>query len=137
MILITGATGHLGKATIDSLLDKGISPNMISALVRDEAKAQSLQERGITFIKGDFNDYESLVNAFQGIDTLFFVSSSDIFKRQEQHENVINAAKAANIRRIVFTSVTRKTEDGSSAISSLTSSLLSTGLRKVVLPILF
>ncbi|AOM79329.1 SDR family oxidoreductase [Pedobacter steynii] len=126
MILITGATGHLGNATIDSLLKKGINPSMVSAFIRDEAKAISLKERGINLVKGDFEDYQSLLLAFKNVDTLFFVSSSDIFKRQEQHENVIRAAKEVGVRRIVFTSVTRKSEDGSSAITALTSSLIST-----------
>ena len=53
MILITGATGHLGKATIDFLLKKGISANNIAALVRDEAKAADLKALGITLRKGD------------------------------------------------------------------------------------
>jgi NAD(P)H dehydrogenase (quinone) len=126
MILVTGATGHLGKATIDSLLKKGISANTISALIRDETKATALRETGVKLIKGDFNDYKSLLSAFKGIKTLFLISSSDINNRQQQHENIINAAKEAQIGRIVFTSVTRRREDGSSAIGFLTSSLLST-----------
>ncbi|MNK22322.1 Quinone oxidoreductase 2 [compost metagenome] len=126
MILITGATGHLGKATIDHLLSKGADKSTISALVRDEAKAAPLKDLGIKLLKGDFNDYQSLVLAFEGIDTLFFVSSSDILNRQVQHENVVNAAKKAGIGRIIFTSVTRKREDGSSAIAFLLSSMLST-----------
>jgi NAD(P)H dehydrogenase (quinone) len=93
MILITGASGHLGKATIDSLLKKGIAPNIISALVRDEAKAAGLKGKGVHLGKGDYEKQRSLLSAFTGVDTLFLISSSDVSNRQQHHENVINAAK--------------------------------------------
>ena len=60
MILITGATGHLGKATIDFLLEK-IPAKEISALVRSEAKATALREKGVTVHIGDYTDYDSIV----------------------------------------------------------------------------
>lgn len=47
MILITGATGNLGKATINALLSKGISANNIVALIRDESKMLEISEKGI------------------------------------------------------------------------------------------
>ena len=78
MILVTGATGHFGKATIDFLLKKGISANSISALVRDEAKAEDLKTKGINLKIGDYDNYASLVKAFKGVDKLLLVSSSDV-----------------------------------------------------------
>lgn len=103
-ILITGATGHFGKGTIEFLLKKGVPADRISALVRDEDKATDLKELGVNIIIGDYNDYRSLVNAFKGIDKLLFVSSSDVANRAAQQENVVNAAKEAGVKHTVYTS---------------------------------
>jgi len=126
MILITGATGHLGKATINALLSKGVDPQSITGLIRDEAKADWLKENNVKLVKGDYNDYESLLKALEGVQTLFLISSSDVVSRQQHHENVIRAAKATGVGRIVYTSATRKREDGTSAIAFLLNSVLQT-----------
>jgi NAD(P)H dehydrogenase (quinone) len=117
MILVTGATGHLGKSTIDFLLTKGISANNIAALIRDESKSGSLKEKGIKIIKGNYDDYASLVAAFKGIDKLLFVSASDIAKRGQQHENVVKAAKEAGVNHIIYTSFIRKNDTETSPIA--------------------
>lgn len=103
-ILITGATGQLGKETIKFLLNKGIPADQISALVRDENKATDLKEKGINLIVGDYENYASLVTAFKDIDKLFFVSSSDVPNRTPQHKNVVEAAKEASVKHVVYTS---------------------------------
>ena len=82
MILVTGATGNLGKATINSLLNKGISASNIAALGRDESKSVELTSKGIEVRIGDYEDLESLKSAFQGVDKLLLISSSsDIARR--------------------------------------------------------
>ena len=108
MILITAATGHLGNATIDFLLKK-TPASQIAALVRDEQKAAGLSAKGIALRKGDYFDAQSLQKAFQGIDTLVFISSGDLQNRVQQHENVVNAAKAAGVKHIIYTSVLKAT----------------------------
>jgi NAD(P)H dehydrogenase (quinone) len=109
MILVTGATGNLGKATIDALLNKGIAANDITALVRDETKATELKSKGVQVRLGDYEDFESLKSAFQGVDKLLLVSSSsDISQRFEQHKNVINAAKETGVSHIIYTSFDMK-----------------------------
>ncbi|MGI4761448.1 MAG: SDR family oxidoreductase [Janthinobacterium lividum] len=113
-ILVTGATGGLGRAVVDNLL-KTVSPGDVSVLVRDPAKAADLQAQGVTIKQGDYNDYASLVAAFAGVDKLFLVSSNDIPNRVPQHTNAVNAAKEAGVKHVVYTSFQRKTEDGSSA----------------------
>lgn len=118
-ILITGASGEFGKATITSLLKKGVSPSNITALVRDENKASDLKSQGVNLAIGDYNDYDSLANAFKGIDKLFFISGNDVRQRDLQHSNVIKAAKEANVKHVIYTSMFRKTEDGSSPIASV------------------
>ena len=106
MILITGATGHLGGAAIDFLL-KNTPANQLAALVRDPQKAEELTLKGIDVRQGDFTDYESLVRAFEGVDCLGFVSSSASEGRVKQHTNVIDAAKAAGVGRVAYTGVLR------------------------------
>ena len=109
MILVTGATGNLGKATINSLLHKGISANNIAALVRDESKSVELKSKGIQVRIGDYEDLESLKSAFQGVDKLLLISSSaEIAQRFEQHKNVINAAKESGVNHIIYTSFDMK-----------------------------
>ncbi|MBA4849355.1 SDR family oxidoreductase [Emticicia sp. BO119] len=126
MILITGATGHFGTATINFLLKKGTSPNTIAALVRDEAKADDLKAKGITISLGDYNDYDSLIKAFKGIDKLLFVSGNDIVNREQQQENVVNAAKEAGVGHVIYTSFERKNETETSPIYIVAKSHLAT-----------
>lgn len=117
MILVTGATGHFGKATIDFLLKKGISASNISALVRDEVKASDLKARGINICKGDYSDYTSLVGALKGVDKVLLVSGTDFQNRLKQQENVVRAAGEAGVKHIVYTSFVRKDETETSPIA--------------------
>jgi NAD(P)H dehydrogenase (quinone) len=103
MILITGATGHLGKKTIDFLL-KNVSVKSVSALVRNLAKGEELKAQGIELRTGDYSDYNSLVQAFKGVDTLLLVSSGTLENRIEQHIHAIDAAKENQVKHIVYTS---------------------------------
>jgi len=105
MILVTAATGHLGTATIDSLLKAKVPASQIAGLVRDEQKAAALSEKGIALRTGDYFDTVSLEKAFQGIDTLVFISSGTIENRVDQHRNVVNAAKTSGVKHIIYTSV--------------------------------
>jgi NAD(P)H dehydrogenase (quinone) len=109
-ILVTGATGHFGKATIEFLEKKGLSP---LAMVRDQAKAGNLKN----IRTGDYNNYDSLVKAFTGVDKLLFVSSNDLVNRVQQHDNVVKAAKAAGVKHIVYTSFLSTNETSTSAIA--------------------
>jgi NAD(P)H dehydrogenase (quinone) len=111
MILVTAATGHLGSATIDFLLKKNTPASQIVGLVRDTQKAQGLLQKGIAVRQGDYFDYASLEGAFQGIDTLVFISSGTIDNRVEQHTNVLHAAKAADVKHIIYTSALKTNPD--------------------------
>src|SRR5690554_5438103 len=99
MILVTGATGEFGKHAVQQLREKGVSTSDISVLSRSEEKAISYKEDGITVKTGDYTNYDSLVKAFEGVDKLLFVSSSEIENREAQHENVVRAAKSAGDRK--------------------------------------
>lgn len=125
MILVTGATGHLGKATIDFLLKRDFPANKIAALIRDESKAGDLKAMGIELRKGDYHNYDSLTNALQGIEKVLFISSSDVNDRTAQQLNVINAAKEVGVKHILYTSVHRW-ENAQSFISTVTQSHIET-----------
>ncbi len=126
MIFITGATGHFGKATIDFLLARGIPANTIGALIRDREKATDLISKGINTRVGDYNDYSSLVKAFAGVDKLLLVSGNDIMNRLQQQENVVNAAKEAGVKHLIYTSFVRKNDTDSSPIAVLAKSHIET-----------
>lgn len=148
-ILVTGATGHLGGAVVKELLGI-VDAKEISVLVRDTAKANDLASKGVKVIKGDYTDRASLLAAFQDVEKLYFVSSSDIEKRYAQHENVIEAAVEAGVGHVFYTSAQRKSEDGTSPIamvadahwktdilikkSGLTYTILKHGLYSDILP---
>ncbi|VXB90574.1 NAD(P)-dependent oxidoreductase [Flavobacterium sp. 9AF] len=126
MILITGATGNFGQATLSSLLKKGIPPNEILAFVRNEASTKEFKELGIGTVQGDYDDYTSLTKAFAGVDKLLFISGNDIANRLQQHINIINAAKEAGVKHIVYTSFQRKNETASSPLWAVAHSHLET-----------
>ena len=119
-ILITGATGHLGHAVVTQLLDR-VPAAHIHVLALDPAKATDLAERGIDVRVGNYHDRASLDAAFQGIDKLLLISSSDFNDRLGQHTNVVDAAKAAGVQHILYTGVTM-TDINASPLKPLLSS---------------
>lgn len=104
MIAITGATGQLGQHVIESLL-KTVPASQIVAIVRNLAKATALSQQGITVRQADYSDEAAFTTALQGIDKLLLISSSEVGQRAPQHRNVINAAKAAHVKFIAYTSL--------------------------------
>ncbi|WNH12974.1 SDR family oxidoreductase [Thalassobellus suaedae] len=126
MILVTGATGEFGRKAIDFLLNNGVNPSEISALVRNENKAVDLKEKGIEIRIGNYNDYNALIKEFNGVDKLLFISGSEIETREIQHKNIVTAAKEADVRHLVYTSFIRNTEVKNSAIDFLQNTHLKT-----------
>lgn len=104
MIAITGATGQLGQHVIETLL-KTVPASQIVAIVRNPAKATALSQQGITVRQADYSDETAFTAALQGIDKLLLISSSEVGQRAPQHRNVINAAKAAHVKFIAYTSL--------------------------------
>jgi NAD(P)H dehydrogenase (quinone) len=124
-ILVTGATGHLGKAVTESLLKKTAAAN-ISVLVRDAGKVAAFKSEGVNVLVGDYDNYASLIAAFKGIDKLYMVSGNDIANRIKQQDNVVAAAKEAGVKHIVYTSFQRKNETASSPIAFVANGHLNT-----------
>jgi NAD(P)H dehydrogenase (quinone) len=97
-IAITGATGQLGRVVVAKL--KGKVPAVdIVALARSPAKAADL---GVTVREADYAKPETLASALAGEDTLLLISSSEIGRRAAQHRNIIEVAKKAGVKRIVY-----------------------------------
>jgi NAD(P)H dehydrogenase (quinone) len=100
---INGATGQLGRLVVRGLTQK-VGPSELVALVRSPEKARDL---GIPVREFDYDKPQTLAGALAGIDTLLLVSANEPGKRTAQHRNVIDAAKQAGVRRIVYTSLLR------------------------------
>lgn len=126
MILVTGATGHYGNETINFLLEKGVKANDITALVRSENSASEFTKRGLRVVIGDYDNYDSLISAFKGVEKLLFISGSDISKRLGQHEHVVKAAKESGVKHIVYTSFQRRNETETSPLWIVANSHLQT-----------
>ncbi|MBS1204001.1 MAG: NAD(P)-dependent oxidoreductase [Proteobacteria bacterium] len=104
MIALTGATGQLGQFVVEELL-KTIAAKQIVAIVRNPAKAEALSKQGILVRQADYGDQAALTQALAGVDKLLLISSSEVGQRAAQHRNVINAAKAAGVKFIAYTSL--------------------------------
>jgi len=98
---VTGATGQLGGLVVEKLKEKGLSSSVV-ALVRNTEKAAEL---GVEAREFDYNDPAKLVDALQGIEKLILISGNELGKRAEQHANVIEAAKKAGVKWVVYTSL--------------------------------
>jgi NAD(P)H dehydrogenase (quinone) len=106
MIAITGATGQLGRLVIQELL-RSVPANQIIAAVRTPAKAQDLAALGVQVRQADYAQPATLQAAFAGVDKLLLISSSEVGQRAPQHRAVIDAAKAAGVKLIAYTSLLR------------------------------
>lgn len=104
MIAITGATGQLGQHVLENLLTT-VPAGQVVAIVRNPAKAESLSQKGVVVRQADYSDEAALTAALQGVDKLLLISSSEVGQRAVQHRNVINAAKAAGVKFIAYTSL--------------------------------
>lgn len=106
-VVVTGATGHLGRLVVESLLDRGYPAAEVTATGRNTGKLADLAERGVAVRRADFEDRSSLREAFAGADAVLLVSGSELGKRVEQHRNAIEAAKEAGAGHLVYTSAPR------------------------------
>lgn len=100
--LVTGATGGFGGYALDAL-SQNVSKANIFALVRNEEKGKALKDAGYNVRIGDYSDAQSMKKALQDIDRLLFVSGEP-GNRQEEHANVVAAAKQAGVSFVVYTS---------------------------------
>lgn len=104
MIAITGATGELGKLVVEGLLQT-VPANQIIAAVRTPAKAAAFAAKGVRVREADYSRPETLAPAFTGATKLLLISGSELGQRKVQHKAVIDAAKAAQVQFLAYTSL--------------------------------
>ncbi|MGE4429023.1 MAG: SDR family oxidoreductase [Solirubrobacteraceae bacterium] len=104
-ITVTGATGQLGRHAIDALLDRGVPAGDIVAAVRTPANAADIAARGVEVREADYDRPDTLGPALAGTDRLLLISGSEVGRRAPQHRAVIEAARAAGVGWIAYTSV--------------------------------
>ncbi|MGW5429669.1 SDR family oxidoreductase [Streptomyces sp. NPDC004059] len=103
-IVVTGATGHLGRHVVEQLLEK-VPAERITAVVRDEAKAADFAARGVKLAVADYNAPETFDGLFAAGDKVLLISGNEFDKgRVQQHKVVIDAAKAAGVALLAYTS---------------------------------
>jgi NAD(P)H dehydrogenase (quinone) len=102
-IIVTGASGQFGHAATSQLLEAGAE---VIALTRSPGRLADLAARGAEVRAADFDDPSSLPAAMAGGDKMLLISTTMVGERPRQHGNAIDAAVAAGVRHIVYTSVT-------------------------------
>ncbi len=104
MIIVTGATGQLGRSIVERLLER-LPADQIGLSVRDPAKAEAFSARGVRVRPGNFDDPTSLHHAFEDATQVLIVSSNSTGKPLlRQHRTAIQAARDVGARRILYTS---------------------------------
>jgi NAD(P)H dehydrogenase (quinone) len=106
-ILVTGASGHIGKATVQHLLKK-LPTSQVIAFVRDPAKASDLAQLGVEIRQGDYMEPELLLKSFAGVDKVMLTSTHAFTDRKTAQGNVLDAAVKAGVKHIVSMSIYRK-----------------------------
>ncbi len=114
-LLVTGASGNLGRAAVEELLARGATK--IIAGTRDPSKLADLAAKGVEVRKVDFNDAASLPAAFAGVDRLLIVSTDGIGTRVAQQTAAIAAAKQAGVKHIVYTSAPAARPDADAGLA--------------------
>lgn len=102
---VTGATGNLGGLAVEALIERGVAPADIVAIVRNADKAAPLARRGVVIRVADYGDRAATAAALNGVDKLLLVSGSEVGRRIAQHNNVIDAAEASGVSLIAYTSL--------------------------------
>jgi NAD(P)H dehydrogenase (quinone) len=106
-IIVTGATGHLGRLAVESLLKRGVPAEQIVATGRKVDKIDDLAARGVQVRPIDYDRPETLGPAFEGAGKLLLISGSELGRRIPQHQHAVDAAKAAGVGLIAYTSAPR------------------------------
>ncbi|MFE9364654.1 SDR family oxidoreductase [Streptomyces sp. NPDC006978] len=103
-IVVTGATGALGRLVIEQLLD-AVPADQVVAVVRDKEKAAPLAARGVELRVADYDRPETLAGTFRSGDRVLLISGSEVGKRVAQHTAVIDAAKEAGVAQLAYTGI--------------------------------
>lgn len=111
-LVITGATGQLGRLVVESLLARGVAADQVVALGRDQERLAGLAALGVTTRQVDYADTDALRAALDGADRVLLISGSEVGQRLPQHQNVIDAAKSAGVELLAYTSIANADSNG-------------------------
>jgi len=104
-IIVTGATGQLGRLTVAALVRRGVPASQIVATGRDVSGIKDLADRGVVVRPADFADSDSLKAAFTGADKLLLISTTVVGERVANHRRAVDAALAAGVSLLAYTSM--------------------------------
>lgn len=105
-IVVTGATGHFGRLVVESLLERGVPAAEITATGRAVERIADLADRGVRVLRVDLGDRAAVDEALAGAEKVLLVSGTEA-DRVAQHRTVIDAAVAAGVGHLVYTSAPR------------------------------
>ncbi|MEU8900810.1 NmrA family NAD(P)-binding protein [Nocardia sp. NPDC048505] len=108
-VAVTGASGQLGRLTVEALLRTGATP--VVAIARDAGKLADLAARGAQVREASYDDPAALDRALAGVDRVLLVSGNEFGKRVAQHTNVIRAAERAGVELLAYTSIPQATRN--------------------------
>jgi NAD(P)H dehydrogenase (quinone) len=108
-IIVTAASGKLGRLVVEALLARGAAPSSVVATARDTSRLSDLAERGVATAPLDYTKPDTISAVIGEGDTVVLISSDAVGQRIDQHRAVIDAAKAAGAARVVYTSAPRAT----------------------------
>ena len=112
-IVITAASGQLGRLVVSDLLRRGVAPADIVAGTRSLASVKDLAETGVRTAVLDYDQPDTVATAVTSGDTLVLISGNDLANRDRQHADVIAAAKRAGAAHLIYTSGLRASESPS------------------------
>ena len=104
-IVITGATGQLGRHVVEALLERNVPAGEIVAAGRSIEKIADLAGRGVQVRRMDYADAASVAEALKGARKVLLISGNEVGRRVEQHRTVIEAANAENVELVAYTSI--------------------------------
>ena len=104
-LVVTGATGQLGRLVIESLLRRGASPADVVATGRNQARLAELAHLGVRTAVTDYDDPGTLRAAFEGADRVLLISGGEVGRRVAQHTAVVEAARDAGVGLLAYTSL--------------------------------
>ena len=104
-IVVTAASSHLGRHTVEALLARGVPASGIVATSRDISRIKDLADRGVAVRRADFAEPDSLPAAFEGVEKLLLISTTDVDERVANHRRAVDAAVAAGASLVAYTSM--------------------------------